>query len=373
MTTTPTNGAILILDVDGAGAHPAAWRLTGKAPGVALDIKQTATAVLAAESAGFHAVTFDDSRMSPERGTAARLDAIQRAAFMGPVTHSIGLIPVADAIFSEPFHLATQLSALDSVSGGRAGWLVSASGTAPEAAAVGREPLEANELSGESADVLEASRRLWDSWEDDAVIKDTATGRYLDRTKVHYADFVGSRFSVKGSAISPRPIQGQLPVLSPVELSVEADATLFSARSPEALLAAARTGGSAGHRIAELEFILDHAGESARERLEILDGWKPWDSATARFAGSAEGLATYLGELLKFVAGVRLLPAETSKDTGEFTARVVPVLRSTGALKPISTGNTLRETLGLPVALNRFAAQSPQTIASARTALEFSA
>lgn len=373
MTATPFNGAILILEVDGAGAHPAAWRLTGQAPGAALDIQQTAIAVLAAESAGFHAVSIDDSRRTQEHGTAARLDAVQRAAYVGPLTHSIGLIPVADSIFSEPFHLATQLAALDGVSGGRAGWLTSATGTTAEAVAVGREAVPVNELSAESADVLEVSRRLWDSWEDDAVIKDGATGRYLDRSKVHYADFVGGRFSIKGSAISPRPIQGQLPVLAPEGLALDAEATLFGAANPDALLAAAQTHRRPGISIAELEFILDHAGERAEDRLAILDSWQPWDSNAARFAGTAGEFSTYLVELLKVVDGVRLHPAEASKDTGEFTARVLPALRSAGVLKPIRTGNTLRETLGLPVAPNRFAAPQAQTNTRATTELEFSA
>jgi alkanesulfonate monooxygenase SsuD/methylene tetrahydromethanopterin reductase-like flavin-dependent oxidoreductase (luciferase family) len=56
---------------------------------------------------------------------------------------------------------------------------------------------------------VEVARRLWDSWEDDAVIRDVATGRFVDRDKLHYIDFVGRYFSVKGPSITPRPPQGQ--------------------------------------------------------------------------------------------------------------------------------------------------------------------
>ena len=52
-------------------------------------------------------------------------------------------------------------------------------------------------------------RRLWDSWEDDAIIRDVTTGRYVDRDKLHYIDFTGKYFSVKGPSITPRPPQGQ--------------------------------------------------------------------------------------------------------------------------------------------------------------------
>ncbi len=76
--------------------------------------------MLAAESAGFHAVTFRDS---PEAG---RLNALQRAAFAGPLTRSIALIPEVDTAYTEPFHVSTQLASLDYVTGGRAGWIATA-------------------------------------------------------------------------------------------------------------------------------------------------------------------------------------------------------------------------------------------------------
>ena len=65
------------------------------------------------------------------------------------------------------------------------------------------------DLFDEAADAVEVVRRLWDSWEDDAIIKDVATGRFVDRDKLHYIDFEGRFFSVKGPSIVPRPPQGQ--------------------------------------------------------------------------------------------------------------------------------------------------------------------
>src|SRR5204862_1212101 len=65
------------------------------------------------------------------------------------------------------------------------------------------------ELFDEAADYVEVLRRLWDSWEDDAEIRDVATGRFIDRDKLHYIDFEGRWFSVRGPSITPRPPQGQ--------------------------------------------------------------------------------------------------------------------------------------------------------------------
>lgn len=356
MTTSPVHRAVLILEVDGAGAHPAAWRLDPAGPANVLQASHTAKSVLAAESAGFHAVSFQDTRLAPEHGPDARLDAIQRAAYLGPLTHSIGLLPVADAIYTEPFHLATQLSALDSVSAGRGGWIVSGTGNPAEGAAVGRDAVAAEDLRTEIADVVEVGRRLWDSWEDDAVIKDVDTGRYLDRTKVHYVDFTGQRFSIKGPAISQRPIAGQLPIFAPEQLAEGHDAVLFGAPDLDALLEAAHAGAGTGRRFAEVEFLLDAAGESAAARLETLNCWENTEPAHARFVGSAEDFTAFLRTLLPLVSGVRLHPAVLSIDAAEFAALVLPELRKSQLLAPITTGNTLREVLGLPAATNQFAA-----------------
>src|SRR5207248_10537166 len=66
----------------------------------------------------------------------------------------------------------------------------------------------------EAADYVEVLRRLWDSWEDDAEIRDVATGRFVDRDKLHYIRFEGRWFNVKGPSITPRPPQAQPPVMA---------------------------------------------------------------------------------------------------------------------------------------------------------------
>jgi alkanesulfonate monooxygenase SsuD/methylene tetrahydromethanopterin reductase-like flavin-dependent oxidoreductase (luciferase family) len=106
------------------------------------------------------------------------------------------------------------------VSRGRAGWRVQLSARSGEAAHFGRrqipelDPADLDtqvitDLFDEAADYVEAVRRLWDSWEDDAEIRDAATGRFIDREKVHYINFEGRFFTVKGPSIAPRPPQGQ--------------------------------------------------------------------------------------------------------------------------------------------------------------------
>ena len=241
-------------------------------------------AVLAAESAGFHVATFTDA---PVPG---RANALQRAAFAGPVTRTIAVVPEVDTVYTEPFHVSTQLASLDYVSGGRAGWIATAAESPEAAAAVGRSSVTGDALAQEAAASIEVGRRLWDSWEDDAVIRDVATGRYIDVDKLHYADFEtpadlpGPGYSVKGPSIIPRPLQGQLPVLAAASLVGEGlvpadavDAVLVSAPTPELLAAEvrdvrARLGASVAI-VAELDVVLDSRGQAAVSRaLSAQDG-----------------------------------------------------------------------------------------------------
>jgi alkanesulfonate monooxygenase SsuD/methylene tetrahydromethanopterin reductase-like flavin-dependent oxidoreductase (luciferase family) len=387
----------LIIELDGAGGHPAAWRATDTAPAAALTPDRLRTLVLGAESAGFHAATFRDAPLAEDDGerpadTGARLNALQRAAFAGPVTHSIALIPEVDTVYTEPFHIATQLASLDYVSGGRAGWLVAASTSSTGAAAVGREPVSGGRLAQEAADAIEVGRRLWDSWEDDAVVRDVPTGRYLDVDKLHYIDFEGGSYSIKGPAIIPRPLQGQLPVLAPAGLFAPevlaagaVDALLISAPTPELLTAelaetrqALAAAGAAGAPalIAELDVVLDSRGQSAAARLAALEAHTAWQSPRARFLGTAAELIELLTLLLLPASageraaadGVRLHPAVLDTDLGELSRLVLPELRRRGVLTPPERDGTFREQLGLGRPVSRYAPAPIPAPAAAPTA-----
>ncbi|MFK4299581.1 alkanesulfonate monooxygenase SsuD/methylene tetrahydromethanopterin reductase-like flavin-dependent oxidoreductase (luciferase family) [Arthrobacter sp. GAS37] len=375
----PGRPGFLALELDGDGAHPAAWRKARHAPDELLNGARIRSTVLAAESAGFHVATFADGPVSSGRDVVGRLNALQRAAFAGPVTSSIVLVPEVDTVYTEPFHVSTQLASLDYVSGGRAGWLVAASGSVEEAAAVGRSFVEGAALVQEAAASVEVSRRLWDSWEDGAVIRDVPTGRYLDVDKLHYVDFetpedfAGAGYSVKGPSIIPRPLQGQLPVVAQAGLlPSDADVVLVSAPTTSLLAAEvaevrrAIAGGGAvvgggptlagsAAVVAELDVVLDSRGQSASARLAELDAFTPWSSSRARFVGRAAELADFLSELLAVADGVRLHPAGLDVELEELAQLVLPELRRRGVLQPVAQGGTFRELLGLERPLSRYA------------------
>ncbi|SKC71801.1 LLM class oxidoreductase [Krasilnikoviella flava] len=382
--TDLTTPFLVGLDVDGAGAHPAAAAATGLTPAELVGAARLARSVRWAENAGVTFATFTDALLPAVPGSpdSARLDAVTRAAFVSRTTTAIGLVPQVATTYPEPFHVATQLASFDIAASGRGGWLATTTLTAETADAYGRDPV--TDLAREARDVVQAVRDLWDSWEDDAVIRDVATGRYVDRDRLHHVDFVGETFSVKGPLITPRPPQGQLVVLAAagaVAPSVReplVDVTLVGGSDVATARAAARaaTGpatepatdtatGGAALAVLDLEVVLDTDGRTASTRLAELEAATPagartdWGGAALRYTGDAAGLAGLLAELAASgdVAGVRLLPAVLDLDLPVLARDVLPVLRAARLTAAPRAGATLRETLGLPRPANRYDAR----------------
>jgi alkanesulfonate monooxygenase SsuD/methylene tetrahydromethanopterin reductase-like flavin-dependent oxidoreductase (luciferase family) len=222
---------------------------------------------VAAEQAGFALVTIADSPLPP-----ARVEAGVRAAFHARRTSRIGLAPQLHVTVTEPFHLATQLASLDHASLGRAGWVVGAINSVPAYASVGATPVTDTDLRREVGDVIDVARLLWDSWEDDAVIRDVASGRFLDADRVHHVNFTGARFSVVGPLITPRPPQGQIVVLGADTLGVtdRLDVALVDAASFDELAERAARARADG---APLVFAEVRSDAVDLERLEgVVDG-----------------------------------------------------------------------------------------------------
>ncbi|GGU96408.1 monooxygenase [Streptomyces litmocidini] len=356
----------LAVEIDGDGAHPAAWRRAAHSPGELLTPRRLARVAAVAENAGFTLVTLEDSILPPGAGNGpgdgsgpvGRIGAVERAAFVAASTSVLGVAPVVATTYAEPFHVSSQLASLDHVSAGRAGWVVGVEEDPAAARAWGRPAVEgADALAREARDGLRVVRDLWDSWEDDAVIRSVATSRYLDRSRLHSIDFTGETYSVKGPSIVPRPPQGRPVVLARPGLVPAglADVALVGGATP------AEAGGAAGAAgaplaFAELEVALDTAGETARERIAHLERYAPWESGPdrLRYAGPAAGLVDLLAELGGHVDGVRLRPLVLDEDLAVLSRLVLPELFARRiAARPLP-GTTLRASLGLPRPLSRF-------------------
>ena len=245
-----------------------------------------------------------------------------------------------------------------------------------EAALFGRRDVgQAGDLLEEAADYVEVIRRLWDSWDDDAEIRDAATGRFIDRDKLHYIDFSGRWFSVRGPSITPRPPQGQ-PVVS--ALGHGAAAYQLIARAADVGFVTPRDAGHAAGIVAEIRAAEQAAGRAGppallfgdlvvflaadqasaatrRARLDDLAG-APLDTDAAVFAGTAAGLADLLAEWQQAgLAGVRLRPGAIPDDLEEITRVLVPELQRRGAFRRRYESRDLRGLLGLERPASRYA------------------
>ena len=166
----------------------------------AYDAASYLTLARLAERGGLDFVTLEDSFARPG------LDALAVLARLAPATSRIGLVPTVTTTHTEPFHVQAAVATLDWVSRGRAGWRIDVSTTEGEARLFGRRhAASAGELWQEAGEAADVAAKLWDSWEDDAEIRDVPTGRFIDRDKLHHVDFRGTSFSVKGPSIVPRP------------------------------------------------------------------------------------------------------------------------------------------------------------------------
>jgi hypothetical protein len=340
----PGSVLFLAIEIDGDGAHPGAWRRAGHPPDQLLAPARVRRVASIAENAGFTLATLDDDLLPPgsRPNPIGRIGAVERAAFIAAATSTLGVAPVVSTTYAEPFHVSSQLASIDHVSVGRAGWVVGTSPTADAARAWGRPRVA--DVAREARDSVRVVRELWDSWEDDAVIRDIATSRYLDADRLHYVDFAGETFSVKGPAIVPRPPQGQLVVFA-------ADG-LLPAELVDVTLVGRAERAATPLTFVEIEVALDTPTATAGTRLADLGPWPERDRL--RYVGPAAGFVTLLSDLAGAVDGVRLHPLVLDEDLSVLSRLVVPALHKTRALARPVPGASLRTTLGLPRPVNRY-------------------
>jgi alkanesulfonate monooxygenase SsuD/methylene tetrahydromethanopterin reductase-like flavin-dependent oxidoreductase (luciferase family) len=347
------------LEIDGDGSHPAAWRRVSHSPADLLDPGRLLRLGEVAESSGLAFVTLDDDIVPPGSApdVVGRIGSVERAAYLAPSLTTLSVVPVVSTTYSEPFHLSSQLASIDHLAAGRTGWIVSTSPTSGAAKAWGRAPvLDAEGLAREATDATRVVRDLWDSWEDDAVIRDVASSRYLDRDRLHYIDFVGDTYSVKGPAIVPRPPQGHVVVLAPAGLVPDdlIDVALITAPALSGIDDQAASS-RAPRVFAEVEVALDTEAASADARLSDLEQYGPWpDAGRLRYVGSPGGLVNLLRQLAKAVDGVRLHPLVLSEDLRVLSRLVVPRLLAEGISTRPRSGATFRSALGLPRPASRY-------------------
>jgi FMN-dependent oxidoreductase (nitrilotriacetate monooxygenase family) len=283
------------------GHHEASWRLPGSYPLANLDIEYFEKLAQLAESVTFDSVFLADhpSLQGTGRRPSGRIEPLTLLTAAARATRRIGLIATASTSYNDPYNLARRFASLDLVSGGRAGWNIVTTAGDASARNFGLDSQPSHLERYQRADeFVSVAQKLWDSWEDDAVVADPEGGVWADESKIHTIDHKGRFFSVQGPMNLPRSPQGH-PVL--VQAGSSEDGKDFAARHAEAVFTAQQTLTDGQAFYADLKRRTALAGRDP-DGVKILPGLVP-------VIGSTEAEALSLDAQLD-----ELILAESARD-----------------------------------------------------------
>jgi FMN-dependent oxidoreductase (nitrilotriacetate monooxygenase family) len=427
------------------GFHESAWRAEEAPFDPAMNLAEMRRMLRKAEHGKFHACFLADTLSVGAEGAdvspallsrtakAVRWEPITLLSALSACTERIGLLATSSTTYNEPYHVARMFASLDHLSGGRAGWNVVTSGSNGESFNFGREQHMDHSLRYERGqEFVDAVVGLWDSWEDDAVLSDKASGIYFEPEKLHALNYLGEHLSVAGPLNMSRPPQGR-PVIAQAGSSEVGRA--FAARNadviytlqadlekgkefyaevkeqvaengrepehvkilPAFICVVGRSQADADEKLAALDALVDPqlGMDNLNKMLEYdlsgaaLDGPVPEipeaqigsktrqryyldlakrDNLTVRqlmqvaarrgaVAGSALSIADRIQEWVEAGAadGMNITFADATGSLDVFVDEVIPELQRRGIFHSDYRGSTLRDDLGIPRPVNRFA------------------
>ena len=229
----------LNLFIHSRGHHEASWRHPKSSPKALTDISYFIEAAKTAERGLFDSIFLADTLVvNDDVAQAARtwLEPVSTLGALAMATEKIGLIATASTTYMEPFNLARQFASLDHVSAGRIGWNIVTTWSVPAARNFG----DNNQVSHadryiRAEEYVNVTKALWDSWSDDAVIDNRASGLYARAEGIRPIDHMGDYYQVAGPLNVPRCPQGR-PVL--VQAGSSEVGREFAARHAEAVFTA---------------------------------------------------------------------------------------------------------------------------------------
>jgi FMN-dependent oxidoreductase (nitrilotriacetate monooxygenase family) len=282
------------------GGHIAGWRHSRAAVNALSDIDYFIGAAKTAERGLFDGVFLADYvGYSPVKGPdifagleTPKLDPALLLAAIASATRNVGLIGTGSTTYNEPYDLARRMATLDHISHGRSGWNIVTSTMENEAHNYGREAhMGHSDRYARAAEFVDVARRLWDSWEDGAVVADKIAGRYTDPSRIHALDHKGEHFKVAGPLTVPRSPQGH-PVL--VQAGASDTGKKFAASCAEVIFTSHPSKESAIKFRTEMQALIAEFGR-APESLKIMPAITP---IIGRTRAAAEDLQRELDGLI---------------------------------------------------------------------------
>ncbi|MCY8231663.1 NtaA/DmoA family FMN-dependent monooxygenase [Priestia endophytica] len=364
--------------MDGVGLGYTSWRHPNLPSDAGENIDFQVMEAKMAESGKFDMLFITDlSHIGPENMPThlSTFEGVSLLSALSMVTKNIGLGATIATSFADPFTAARQLASLDKISHGRAAWNAVTSLDGSMANNFSRSHITKSDLYPMQKEFLEIVEGLWDSYEDDAFIRDKRSGIFLDPTKMHPINYSGDYFSVAGPLPITRSPQGR-PVIIQVgtseaflnvaahhaEAVMMGDATEleYAKRFIHVLKEKVKAAGRSPHNVLATRIVHAIVGETeadARRKVDELERLLPpyYRMPDNPFFGSAEQVAEEIEKWYNSGAMDLMLLRQTHPEIlQDFIKYVVPILQEKGIFRKEYESNTLRGNLGLPYPQNRY-------------------
>ena len=265
----------LNLFIHSRGHHEASWRHPAASPLALTDIRYYQELARKAEAGLFDSIFLADTlALGDDVAHAGRtwLEPITALGALAVSTSHIGLIATTSTTYTEPYNLARQFASLDHMSGGRVGWNIVTSWAVGAARNYGGTSQISHADRYERAEeFMQVVTALWDSWPDDAITDDRASGQYAKAEEIRAIDYAGTHYRVAGPLNIPRPPQGR-PVF--VQAGSSDTGRRFAARHAEAVFTAQMEKATAREFYADLKSLVKAEGRAPDQAL-ILPGLSP--------------------------------------------------------------------------------------------------
>ena len=263
------------------GQHVAAWRHPGAFAESGTVFAQAVHVAREAERGKFDllfladgaAVSLSGSAESRGRmGKSVKFEPLTILSALAAVTTHLGLVATATSTYNEPYTLARQFASLDQISGGRAGWNLVTSNNEAEAFNYSRaEHVAHADRYDRAVEFAQVVSGLWDSWDEDAFVRDKDSGVYYDTAKMHPLNHRGKYFQVRGPLNVAGSPQGR-PVL--VQAGASDTGRDLAARMAEVVFTAQTTFEQAREFHTDVMARLARYGR-ARDEVRVLPGIYP--------------------------------------------------------------------------------------------------
>jgi FMN-dependent oxidoreductase (nitrilotriacetate monooxygenase family) len=327
--------------------HTGAWRYPGALPDANFNLDHLKRFIRKLEAARFDAFFMADHlavlnmplEALKRSHTVTSFEPFTLLSALSQVTEHIGLVATASTSFDEPYHVARRFASLDHLSAGRAGWNIVTTSNPEAARNFGLDEHLRHEVRYERArEFYDVVTGLWDSWHDDAFVRDVEAGVYFDPERLHVLNHRGPHLSVKGPLNIARPVQGW-PVV--VQAGASDAGRQLAAETAEVVFTAQSTLEDGRRFYADVKGRMDALGRN-RDHLKILPGALVVVGDTLE---EARAIRARLDDLVHYESAIASLSIALGHDASKFDPD--------GALPDIPDSNASKSARERVIALAR--------------------